>query len=80
LAAGRPASPGAPPPPDLCYAVIVKEREHGRVVKVTTRIVYGSEQQVAAALNASPVSTTINTDGVERNITYFLTNGKNVSS
>jgi IS1 family transposase len=47
--------------------VIVKERERGRVVKVTTRIVYGSEQQVAAALNASPVSTTINTDGVERN-------------
>ena len=47
--------------------MIVKERERGRVVKVTTRIVYGSEQQVAAALNASPVSTTINTDGVERN-------------
>jgi hypothetical protein len=60
--------------------VIVKERERGRVVKVTTRIVYGSEQQVAAALNASPVSTTLNTGCVERNITYFLTNGKNVST
>ena len=55
------------PPPDLCYAVVVKERERGRVVNVTTRIVYGSEQQVVAALKASPVSTTINTYGVERN-------------
>lgn len=46
---------------------MVKERENGHVVKVTTRIVYGSEQQVLAALNASPVSTKINTYGVERN-------------
>jgi len=30
------------PPPDLCYAVVVKEREKGRVVEVTTRIVYGT--------------------------------------
>jgi len=59
--------PRKSPPPDLCYAVVVKERERGRVVNVTTRIVYGSEQQVIAALNASPVSTTINTYGVERN-------------
>jgi IS1 family transposase len=64
---GRSPLPRKSPPPDLCYAVVVKERERGRVVKVTTRIVYGSEQQVAAALKASPVSTTINTYGVERN-------------
>ena len=55
------------PPPDLCYAVVVKERENGRVVQVTTRIVYGSAEQVQAALHASPVSATINTYGVERN-------------
>jgi IS1 family transposase len=64
---GRYPLPRKSPPPDLCYAVVVKERERGRVVNVTTRIVYGSEQQVIAALNASPVSTTINTYGVERN-------------
>ncbi len=64
---GRYPLPRKYPPPDLCYAVVVKEREHGRVVKVTTRMVYGSEQQVIAALKASPVSTTINTYGVERN-------------
>lgn len=64
---GRYPLPRKYPPPDLCYAVVVKERERGRVVNVTTRIVYGSEQQVIAALKASPVSTTINTYGVERN-------------
>ncbi len=64
---GRYPLPRKHPPPDLCYAVVVKERERGRVVNVTTRIVYGSEQQVIAALKASPVSTTINTYGVERN-------------
>jgi IS1 family transposase len=64
---GRNPLPRKAPPPDLCYAVVVKERENGRVVNVTTRIVYGNEQQVIAALKASPVSTTINTYGVERN-------------
>jgi IS1 family transposase/transposase-like protein len=64
---GRFPLPRKYPPPDLCYAVVVKEREHGRIVNVTTRIVYGSEEQVIAALKASPVSTTINTYGVERN-------------
>ena len=64
---GRKPLPRKSPPPDLCYAVVVKERENGRVVNVTTRIVYGNEQQVIAALKASPVSTTINTYGVERN-------------
>jgi IS1 family transposase len=64
---GRYPLPRKYPPPDLCYAVVVKERERGRVVNVTTRIVYGSEHQVIAALKASPVSRTINTYGVERN-------------
>ncbi len=64
---GRYPLPCKNPPPDLCYAVVVKERERGRVVNITTRIVYGSEEQVIAALKASPVSKTINTYGVERN-------------
>lgn len=49
------------------YAVVVKERENGRVVKVTTRVVYGTAPRIAAALQASPVSRAINTYGVERN-------------
>ena len=64
---GRFPKPRRVPPPDLCYAVVVKERENGRVVEVTTRIVYGTAAQVETALHASPVSFTINTYGVERN-------------
>ena len=64
---GRPPLPRKYPPPDLCYAVVVKERDSGRVVNVTTRIVYGSEEQIDAALQNSPVSQVINTYGVERN-------------
>ena len=64
---GRFPKPYRVPPPDLCYAVVVKKREQGRVVEVSTRIVYGTTQQVEAALQASPVSYAINTYGVERN-------------
>lgn len=64
---GRLPKPPRCPPPDLCSAVVVKERENSRVVNVTTRIVYGTAEQVEAALRASPVSQTINTYGVERN-------------
>ena len=64
---GRLPQPRRYPPPDLCYAIVVKERAHGRVIRVTTRIVYGSTAQGEAALRASPVSRTINTYGVERN-------------
>ena len=46
---------------------MVKERKHGRVIHVTTRVVYETIAQVEAALQASPVSRTINTYGVERN-------------
>ena len=64
---GRLPKPRRIPPPNLCYAVVVKKRERGRVVEVTTRIVYGSSAQIKKALRTSPVSSTINTYGVERN-------------
>ena len=64
---GRVPQPHRYPPPDLCYAVVVKERAHGRVIHVTRRIVYGTTAPVPAALRASPVSHTIKTDDVERN-------------
>lgn len=47
--------------------LVVKERERGRVVNITTRIVYGTEEQIRTALHDSPVSRAINTYGVERN-------------
>lgn len=64
---GRPPQPRRQPPPQLVYAVVVKERERGRVVHVTTDIIYGTEAQVNACLRDSPVSFSISTYGVERN-------------
>lgn len=64
---GRPALPRKQPPEDLLYAVVVKRRENGHLQEVSTHIVYGTPEQIAAALQASPVSVTISTYGVERN-------------
>lgn len=64
---GRPPLARKRPPPDLCYAVVVKERKGSRLVSVTTRIVYGSQEQIIDTLQASPVSEQISTYGVERN-------------
>lgn len=63
---GRFPHPRRCPPPDLCSAIVVKERKHGRVMHVTTRVVYGTIAQVEAAIQASPVRRTITTYGVER--------------
>ena len=64
---GRWPLPRKRPPADLCHAVVIKEREGSRVVQVTTRLIYGTEEQLATFLKTSPVSTLINTSGVERN-------------
>jgi IS1 family transposase len=64
---GRWPAPRQRPPAALCYAVVIKEREGSRVVQVSTRLVYGTEEQLARLLKTSPVSHTINTYGVERN-------------
>jgi hypothetical protein len=46
---------------DVCYAQVIKRRKGGRVIQVTTKIIFGSEEAVQARLAASPVSQTINT-------------------
>src|SRR5258708_39391493 len=61
------ALPSKRPPAELCYAVVIKEREGSRVMRVPTRLVYGTQEQLQRLLKASPVSATINTYGVERN-------------
>jgi hypothetical protein len=48
------------------YATVHKERENGRAVKVTTRVVFGTLVAVLAALAASPVSKVVNIAFVER--------------
>jgi IS1 family transposase len=74
---GRKPTPKRLPPADLHYAQVVKRRKGGRVVHVTTTILFGSEEAVQERLAASPVSQTINTSFVERNnLTCRQSNGR----
>jgi len=52
------------PPPDLKYAVVHKKRQRGRVVSVTTRIVYGRREDILPLLQS--LGQRINTAFVER--------------
>jgi hypothetical protein len=65
-APGRPKAPYTVPAPDLVYATVRKERKKGRVVEVTRTLVYGTQEQLDAALASSAVSRSINTSFVER--------------
>jgi hypothetical protein len=63
---GRPRKPVKVLPKKLQYATVHKERENGRVVKVTTRVVFGTLTAVLAALALSLVSKVVNTVFIER--------------
>src|SRR3954469_13329618 len=63
---GRPKAPYKVAPKGLTYAVVEKTREKGRVVKIATRVVFGTLAAVVAALGMSGVSKAINTSLVER--------------
>lgn len=63
---GRPKSPYQVAPQGLTYAVVEKTREKGRVVKVATRVVFGTMAAVLLALGMSKASRAINTAFVER--------------
>jgi hypothetical protein len=52
--------------PDLLYAQLVKKREKGRVVSVSHRILYGSQEAVEAVLQDGGVGQVINTAFIER--------------
>ena len=64
--AGRPRSPYKVAPAGLNYATVHKTRKKGRVVEVATRVIFGTAATVAAALDASAASRTVNTAFVER--------------
>jgi len=63
---GRPKGSRRVPAEGLTYATVHKTRRKGRVVKIDLRAVFGSEAQVQAAIENSPVSKMINTSFVER--------------
>lgn len=61
--------------PGLWYAQVVKTREKGRVVGVSTRAVFGDPAVIKAYLSTSPTGKTINTSFVERdNLTQRQSN------
>jgi IS1 family transposase/transposase-like protein len=63
---GRPRKPYKVAPEGLNYATVHKTRAKGRVVDVTTRVVFGTAATVETALVNSGVSRTVNTSFVER--------------
>ncbi len=72
---GASPHPRRRPLPGLLYAQVVKKRAKGRVVEVDTRVVFGTQECVAAYLATSPVSQMVNTSFVERdNLTQRQSN------
>jgi IS1 family transposase len=63
---GRPRKPYTAVAPGVTYATVHKERENNRVVRVSTRVVFGTPDAVARALASSGVSRSVNTCLVER--------------
>lgn len=63
---GRPRKAYTELPPGLTYATVHKTRENGRVVDVSTRLVFGTAVALALALAVSVVSRVVNTCFVER--------------
>jgi hypothetical protein len=63
---GRRPAPRKRPPKSLKYATVHKTRESNRVVKVESRVIYGTVTAVLAALAVSLVSTAVTTVFVER--------------
>jgi hypothetical protein len=53
-------------PEEMAYATVHKERQGGRVVEVSARLLYGSDEQVEQTLAESERSQTINTSFIER--------------
>ena len=63
---GRPRSPYRELPAEVTYATVHKHRVDGRVVRVSTTLVFGTWLAVALALLASAVSRVVNAAFVER--------------
>jgi IS1 family transposase len=72
---GRYPKPLLMPPPGLLYAQVVKAREHGRIIQVDSKGVFGDPQAIADKLASLPTSESINTSYIERhNLTQRQSN------
>ncbi len=63
---GRPRKAYTGADPRLVYATVHKEKENNRVVRVSTRAVFGTAVAVGRAVAASAVGRVVNTSFVER--------------
>jgi IS1 family transposase len=63
---GRPRKPSLVLPAEVTYATVHKEKENGRVVRVSETLVFGTWFAVFVALALSRVSRRVNTSFVER--------------
>ena len=66
LSITRPRNPYTVVPPAVTYGTAHKEKENNRVVRVSTRVVFGTVVVVALAVAASSVGRVVNTSFVER--------------
>jgi IS1 family transposase len=64
---GHPKKPKLRPPPELKYAQVVKHRRKGRVVSISTKVIFGKDEEIKTLLEDSPVSKSVNTSFIERN-------------
>lgn len=63
---GRPRKAYTAAASGVTYATVHKEKENNRVVRVSTRVVFGTKAAVARAVASSAVSGVVNTSFVER--------------
>jgi IS1 family transposase len=63
---GRPRKAKKEPLAQLNYATVCKQRKKGKVLKVSTKVVFGVAATVNAALTTSKVSQRVNTSFLER--------------
>jgi hypothetical protein len=63
---GRPRTAYTAAAPGVTYATVHKEKENNRVVRVSTRVVFGTTAAVTRAVAASSVGRVVNTSFVER--------------
>lgn len=63
---GRPKKPRVVIDPELQYATVHKTRNNGRVVKIERTVVFGDPKLIEQTIEASNISTRINTSFIER--------------
>ncbi len=64
---GRRKKPKLKPPPELKYAQVLKHRRKGHVLSISTKVIFGKEEEIKMLLETSPVSKSVNISFIERN-------------